>query len=40
MTHVTSEESDGDILTKPLGPPLFVGILVRLGLVGAPKEEC
>ena len=40
VTYLASEENDADILTNPLGPALFIGILIRLGLVGHPKEEC
>ena len=40
VTYVASEENDAGILTKPLGPALFVGSVLRLGLVGDPREEC
>lgn len=40
VPYVASEENDADIMTKPLGPALFAGILKRLGLGGASEEEC
>lgn len=40
VDYVASEENDADILTKPLGPKLFMDILGRLGLGGATEEEC
>ena len=30
VTYVASEENDADILTKPLGPALFIGVLTGL----------
>lgn len=40
VDYVASEENDPDMLTKPLGPVSFEGLVNCLGIGGVSEDEC